>query len=49
MPKKDFSQIALDVVQRATAEAPKPMPVPTKKAAPPVKKIAAKKTPKKAV
>ena len=43
MPKKDFSQIAFDVVQRATGEAPKPAPAPKKKAAPPVKKVAAKK------
>ena len=34
MPKKDFSQIAFDVVQRATGEAPKPAPAPMKKAAP---------------
>ena len=26
MPKKDFSQIAFNVVQRATGEAPKPAP-----------------------
>ena len=26
MPKKDFSQIAFDVVRRATGEAPKPAP-----------------------
>lgn len=43
MPKKDFTQVAFDVVQQATGEAPKPAPAPTKKAAPPVKKIAAKK------
>jgi hypothetical protein len=48
MPKKDFSQIAFDVVQRATVEAPKPAPAPTKKAAPPAKKVAAKKPAKKA-
>lgn len=43
MPKKDFSQIALDVVQQATGEKPKQAPEPKKKAAPPVKKVAAKK------
>ena len=26
MPKKDFSQIAFDVVQRATGDAPEPAP-----------------------
>ena len=41
MPKKDFSQIAFEVVRRATGEAPKPAPAPIKKAASPVKKIAA--------
>jgi hypothetical protein len=30
MPKKDFSQVAFDVVQRATGEAPK-TPAPTAK------------------
>jgi hypothetical protein len=48
MPKKDFSQIAFDVVRRATGEAPKPAPATTKKAAPPVKQVAAKKRAKKA-
>ena len=48
MPKKDFSQIAFDVVRKATGEAPKDAPKPTKKAAPPVKKVAAKKRTKKA-
>jgi hypothetical protein len=43
MPKKDFSHIAFEVVQRATGEAPKPAPAPKKKAAPPVKKATAKK------
>lgn len=43
MPKKDFTQVAFDVVQRATGEAPRPAPAPMKKAAPPVKKVAAKK------
>ena len=28
MPRKDFSQIALDVVRQATGEAPKPVPTP---------------------
>jgi len=46
MPKKDFSQIAFQVVQQATGEAPKPAPAPTKKAATPVKKLAAKKATK---
>lgn len=46
MPKKDFSQIAFDVVQRATKDAPAPTPAPIKKAAPPVKKVAAKKAAK---
>jgi len=48
MPKKDFTQVAFDVVQRATGEAPKPAPAPMKKAAPPVKKVAAKKAKKAA-
>lgn len=43
MPKKDFSQIAFDAVRRATGEAPKPAPAPTKKAAP----KAARLTPEK--
>lgn len=47
MPKKDFTQVAFDVVQQATGEASKPAPAPTKKAAPPVKKVAAKKPAKK--
>lgn len=35
MPKKDFSQIAFDVVQRATGEAPEPAsePISPRKAA----------------
>lgn len=49
MPKKDFSQIAFDVVQQATGEARQPTPEPKKKAATPVKKVAAKKSPKKTV
>ena len=48
MPKKDFSQIAFDVVRRATGEATKPAPAPTKKAAPQLPKDAAKKPAKKA-
>lgn len=36
--KNDFSQIAFNVAQQATGAAPKPK----KKAAPPVKKVAAK-------
>ena len=34
MPKKDFSQIAFDVVQRATGEKPKQQPKPQKETAP---------------
>ena len=48
MPKKDFSQIAFSVVQQATGEVPKPAPAPKKKAVTPVKKVAAKRTDKKA-
>lgn len=48
MPKRDFSQVAFDVVQRATGEVARPAKVPMKKAAPPVKKVAAKKASKKA-
>ena len=49
MPRKDFTQVALDVVRRATGEEPKPDPVkPQKQAAPKaVTKGAAKKTVKK--
>lgn len=43
MPKKDFSQVAFDVVQQATGEKPKTEPEPKNKAATPVKKVAAKK------
>lgn len=43
MPKKDFSQIAFEVVQRATGEAPKPAPAPKKKAEPQLPKDAARK------
>jgi len=42
MPKKDFSQVAFDVVQQATGEKPKKSPKPKKKAAPKVPKGAAK-------
>jgi len=47
MPKKDFTQVAFDVVQQATGEKPKPVPNTKTKAAPPVKKVAAKKPPTK--
>lgn len=46
MPKKDFSQVAFDVVRRATGEVPKPAPMPVKNAAPTVRKVAAKKAKK---
>ena len=46
MPKKDFSQIAFDVVQRATGEKPKQQPKPQKETAPKETKGAAKKTSK---
>jgi hypothetical protein len=44
--RKDFSQVALDVVRRATREdePAKPEPKPQKEAAPKVTKGAAKKT-----
>lgn len=48
MPKKDFTQVAFDVVQQATGEKPKPVPA-KKKAAPPVKKVAARQSSKKKV
>lgn len=32
MPRKDFSQVALDVVRQATGEQPKPAPSPKKEA-----------------
>lgn len=44
MPKKDFSQIAFDVVRKATVEVPKQQPKPKKEIAPKVDKDAAKKT-----
>jgi len=53
MTRKDFSQVALDVVRRATGEtvepanAPKPPARPQKETAPKVTKGAAKKAPKK--
>ena len=43
MPKKDFSQVALAVVQQATGEVPKTASVPAKKAALKVAKHATKK------
>jgi hypothetical protein len=44
MTRKDFSQVALDVVRRATGEQPKPAPAqPQKETAPKVTKGAAKK------
>jgi hypothetical protein len=49
MPRKDFSQVALDVVRRATGQAPKepaPAPKPQKETAPKVTKGAAKKAKK---
>lgn len=47
MPKKDFSQVAFDVVQQATGEKAKPQPKPQKEAAPKETKGAAKKAEKK--
>lgn len=47
MPKKDFSQIAFDVVQRATGEKPKQQPKPKKETAPKKTKGAAKKAQRK--
>ena len=45
MPRKDFSQIALDVVRQATGEMPKVQPPkPQKQTAPKATKGAAKKT-----
>ena len=43
MPKKDFSQIALEVVQKATGEKPKQQPKPQKETAPKEAKGADKK------
>jgi hypothetical protein len=48
--RKDFSQVAFDVMRRATGEAPKPVetaPKPQKQTVPKVAKDAAKKTVKK--
>jgi hypothetical protein len=45
--RKDFSQVALDVVRRATGEEPKQPPKPQKETAPKVTKGAAKKAAKK--
>jgi hypothetical protein len=48
MIRKDFSQVALDVVRCATGEAPKqPDPKPQKETAPKVTKGAVKRTLKK--
>lgn len=47
MPKKDFSQIAFDVAQRATGEKPKQQQKPKKETAPKEAKGAAKKGEKK--
>lgn len=47
MPKKDFSQIAFDVVQRATRENPKQQPKPKKETVPKETKGAAKKAVRK--
>lgn len=47
MPKKDFTQVAFDVVQQATGEKPKEAPEPKKKAAPQLPKDATKKTTRK--
>lgn len=46
--RKDFTQVALDVVRQATGEAPKKPPEPQKETAPKATKGAAKKAPKKA-
>lgn len=43
MPKKDFSQVAFDVVRKATGEVPKQQPKPQKETAPKVDKGADKK------
>jgi hypothetical protein len=47
MPKKDFTQLALDVVRRATGEAPKQAEKQPKETAPKETKGVAKKTAKK--
>ncbi len=46
-PKKDFTQVALDVVRRATGEAPRSDPRAPKQTAPKVPQGAAKKPAKK--
>jgi hypothetical protein len=47
MPRKDFSQVALDVVRQATGQMPKQQPpAPQKQTAPKGTKGAAKKTSK---
>ena len=48
MPKKDFTQVAFQVVQRATGQVPKTAPEPKKKTAPKVIKGAVKNVSKKA-
>jgi hypothetical protein len=45
--RKDFTQVALDVVRRATGETPKDPPKPQKETAPKVSKGAAKKAGKR--
>lgn len=45
--RKDFTQVALDVVRKATGEAPKKPPEPSKETAPKVTKGAAKKVSKR--
>ncbi|MCW5648725.1 MAG: hypothetical protein KIS62_03145 [Ramlibacter sp.] len=47
MTRKDFSQIALDVVRKATGETPKAPPKPQKETAPKVIKGAVKRGVKK--
>lgn len=46
MPKKDFTQVALDVVRRATGEAPKQAEKQPTETAPKETKGAVKKAPK---
>lgn len=45
MPKKDFSQIAFDVMRKATGEVPKQKPKPQKETAPKKTKDADKDAP----
>lgn len=45
--RKDFSQVALDVVRQATGELPKQQPKPQKETAPKVTKGAVKKAAKR--